>query len=48
LFGNIISAAPAVAILFYSVLFSWIAAANKLSGLFLAQTELQKADQKTK
>jgi AAA family ATP:ADP antiporter len=43
-FGNIINAAPVVAIIFYSVLLSWTNAANKLSGLFLAQTEMDKAE----
>jgi AAA family ATP:ADP antiporter len=42
-FGNIINAAPVVAIIFYSVLFAWMSAANKLSTLFVAQTELEKA-----
>jgi len=44
-FGNIISAAPVVAVIFYSVLFAWISAANKLSSLFVAQTEMGKANQ---
>jgi AAA family ATP:ADP antiporter len=44
LFGNILSAAPAVSIIFYSVLITWLSAANKLSGLFLAKTEMQKAE----
>jgi AAA family ATP:ADP antiporter len=44
-FGNIINAAPVVAIIYYSVLAAWIAAANRLSGLFHAQTEMQKANQ---
>lgn len=42
-FGNIINAAPVVGVIFYSVLFAWIGAANRLSGLFQAQTELEKA-----
>lgn len=45
LFGNIINAAPVVGMIFYSVLFGWIAAASKLSTLFLAQTEMEKAKQ---
>jgi AAA family ATP:ADP antiporter len=43
-FGNIINAAPAVAVIYYSVLLAWISAANKLSQLFMAQTEMEKAD----
>ena len=42
-FGNIIEAAPVVGVIFYTVLFMWINAANKLSGLFQAQTEMDKA-----
>ena len=44
LFGNILNASPAVAVLYYSVLFTWLSAANKLSGLFVAKTEMQKAE----
>ena len=44
LYGNIINAAPVVGVIYYSVLIGWIAAANKLSGLFLAQTEMDKAN----
>jgi AAA family ATP:ADP antiporter len=44
LFGNILNAAPAVAVFYYAVLFTWLNAANKLSGLFIAKTEMQKAD----
>jgi len=44
LFGNILNAAPIVAIIYYSVLFAWLNAANRLSGLFVAKTEMQKAD----
>jgi ATP:ADP antiporter, AAA family len=43
-FGNILSAAPVVAVIYYSVLWTWISAAHRLSALFLAQTELQKAE----
>ncbi|GKY90903.1 TLC ATP/ADP transporter [Mayamaea pseudoterrestris] len=42
-FGNIISAAPVVGVIFYTVLLTWIGAANRLSGLFHAQTEMDKA-----
>ena len=45
LFGNIINAAPVVGVIFYSVLFGWIGAASKLSKLFVAQTEMEKAKQ---
>lgn len=48
LFGNIINAAPIVGVIFYSVLLGWIAAASKLSTLFLAQTEIDKASQMEK
>lgn len=44
-FGNIINAAPVVAVIYYSVLFIWINAASKLSHLFHAQTEINKANQ---
>jgi len=44
LFGNILNASPAVAVLYYSVLFAWLSAANTLSGLFVAKTEMQKAE----
>ena len=45
-FGNIINAAPAVMIVFYSVLFAWIAAANQLSGLFADKTAKNEAEKK--
>jgi ATP:ADP antiporter, AAA family len=45
LFGNILHAAPVVAVIFYGVLGSWIVAAQRLSTLFQAQTELAKAEQ---
>lgn len=45
--GNIINAAPAVGVIFYSVLFAWMSAANQLSHLFVAQTEMDKASQET-
>jgi AAA family ATP:ADP antiporter len=44
IFGNILNAAPVVGIFFYAVLLTWISAANRLSGLFLAQTEMDKAN----
>lgn len=44
LFGNILNASPAVAVLYYSVLFAWLSAANTLSGLFIATTEMNKAE----
>lgn len=46
LFGNIINAAPIVGMIFYSVLFGWIAAARKLSTLFQAETN--KTEQTTR
>jgi AAA family ATP:ADP antiporter len=48
MFGNIINAAPVVGVIFYSVLFWWLSAANRLSALFLAQTEMEKANQMEK
>jgi len=42
-FGNILNAAPVVAAIYYTVLFFWISSANRLSGLFQAQTEMHKA-----
>jgi ATP/ADP translocase len=47
-FGNIINAAPVVAVIFYSILFAWLSAANKLSTLFVAQTEMNKAEKAKK
>jgi AAA family ATP:ADP antiporter len=47
-FGNIINAAPIVAVIFYSVLLAWMSAANKLSTLFVAQTEIEKANKQEK
>lgn len=43
-FGDIISAAPVVGVVFYSVLLVWIQAAGKLGVLFHAQTEIKKAE----
>lgn len=45
LFGNILNASPAVAVIYYSVLMAWLSAANTLSSLFVAKTEMQKAEQ---
>ena len=47
-FGNIINAAPAVAVIYYGVLLAWMSAANKLSQLFVAQTEMDKANNQGK
>jgi AAA family ATP:ADP antiporter len=44
MFGNILNAAPAVGVIFYAVLLWWLSAANTLSGLFKAQTEMEKAN----
>jgi len=44
MFGNIINAAPVVSIIYYSVLLAWMGAANRLSKLFEAQTEMDKAN----
>lgn len=44
LFGNIVNAAPVVAVIYYTVLVTWMSAANRLAGLFTAQTEVDKAD----
>ena len=43
-FGSIINAAPVVAAIFYGVLIAWITAANRLSALFHAHTEVSKAE----
>ena len=48
LFGSILNATPAVAVLFYAVLAGWLAAANSLSSLFHAKTEMQKAEKQMK
>jgi AAA family ATP:ADP antiporter len=47
-FGSIINAAPVVGIIFYSVLGGWLVAASRLSTLFQARTEMDKADQMEK
>jgi AAA family ATP:ADP antiporter len=44
LFGNILNAAPAVFVIYNGVLLTWLSAANTLSGLFMAKTEMQKAE----
>jgi AAA family ATP:ADP antiporter len=44
MFGNILNAAPVVGVIYYSVLFAWIGAASRLSGLFLAKTEGAKME----
>jgi len=44
-FGSILEAAPVVAIIFYTVLLTWASAANRLSGMFMARTEVNKAEQ---
>jgi len=43
-FGSILEAAPAVAAIFYTVLLTWASAANRLSAMFLARTEVNKAE----
>jgi AAA family ATP:ADP antiporter len=40
--GSILNAAPAIGLVYYAVLLCWIAAANRLSGLFKAQTETER------
>lgn len=42
LFGSIINAASAVAVIFYAVLITWFAAASKLGVLFHARTEMMQ------
>ena len=46
IFGNIISAAPALVVLFYSVLVWWAYSANRLSSLFYARTATQERSTK--
>jgi ATP:ADP antiporter, AAA family len=43
-FGSILNAASVVAVIFYAVLIAWFMAANRLSVLFHAQTEINKED----
>lgn len=45
-FGNIIDAAPILAVLFYSVLAWWAYSANKLGALFMAKTAMQEEPKK--
>eukprot|EP00571_Detonula_confervacea_P011041 CAMPEP_0172305350 /NCGR_PEP_ID=MMETSP1058-20130122/6664_1 /TAXON_ID=83371 /ORGANISM="Detonula confervacea, Strain CCMP 353" /LENGTH=563 /DNA_ID=CAMNT_0013016923 /DNA_START=243 /DNA_END=1934 /DNA_ORIENTATION=+ len=47
-FGNIISAAPVLVILYYSVLVWWALSANRLSKLFFAKTAMQEERTKEK
>ena len=47
-FGSILNAAPAVAAIYYTVLLWWASSANVLSGLFKAQTEMDKAERDKK
>jgi ATP:ADP antiporter, AAA family len=50
IFGNILSAAPVVSIIYYAVLLAWMSSANSLAGLFQAKTDelqLQQQQQKT-
>ena len=44
IFGNILNAAPIVGAIYYAVLLWWLSSANTLSGLFKAQTEMEKAN----
>lgn len=46
-FGNILNASPVVAVIYYFVLFAWLSAANTLNGLFMAKTEMQKAEKQS-
>lgn len=41
-FGNIVLAAPVVAVIYYSVLLAWMSSANSLAGLFHAKTKEQQ------
>lgn len=41
--GNILNAAPVVGVVYYAVLLTWIAAANRLSVLFRSKTEVDEA-----
>ena len=43
-FGNIINAAPVVSVIFYTVLLTWMSAANRVSSLFKAQTEMASSE----
>eukprot|EP00594_Rhizosolenia_setigera_P019701 CAMPEP_0178967720 /NCGR_PEP_ID=MMETSP0789-20121207/17785_1 /TAXON_ID=3005 /ORGANISM="Rhizosolenia setigera, Strain CCMP 1694" /LENGTH=502 /DNA_ID=CAMNT_0020653429 /DNA_START=190 /DNA_END=1698 /DNA_ORIENTATION=- len=46
-FGTILDAAPVVSVIFYIVLIAWIAAASRLSVLFLEKTDEAVQDKKT-
>ena len=46
-FGNIISAAPVRAILYYAVLAWWSVSANRLSALFYAKTAAQEKEKES-
>ena len=39
-FGNIVTAAPVLVVLYYSVLVWWALSANRLGSLFLAKTAM--------
>jgi ATP:ADP antiporter, AAA family len=43
-FGDILTAAPAVGLIFYTVLWKWFAAANRLGTLFQAAQVEQKSE----
>lgn len=43
-FGDMLSAAPAVAVLFFSLLFGWMNSARRLGGMFEARTEIAEAE----
>jgi ATP:ADP antiporter, AAA family len=47
IFGNILGAAPVVAIIYYGVLLTWISSANTLAGMFKAKTDEQASIKKT-
>ena len=47
-FGNIISAAPVLVVLYYSVLIWWAISANRLGTLFLAKTAMQDVSKEHK
>ncbi|KAL7532241.1 hypothetical protein ACHAWF_004060 [Thalassiosira exigua] len=44
IFGNIINAAPALVVIYYSVLAWWVYSANRLSALFHARTQEAKSE----
>jgi ATP:ADP antiporter, AAA family len=45
IFGNILSAAPVVSIIYYAVLLAWMSSANSLAGLFQAKTDEMQLQQ---